>query len=201
MEEVVFPTCHRCGQACPEGHSWGWGWGGQAAVLLRQWTEASETIWRLLGQEPQEEGTHRSLCPFQPHPSSSFSSLGLSHANPTPRLPPAPPASATWSLAPPGAQASFQAPGPVSPPCLCLGPISVCGEVTSLSVSVSLSSGVRGWLWLPLWLRTQLKLSHCHEAAFCVHPLTGHSESLRARAQCSHSLPCRPGSCPQGLDE
>lgn len=167
----------------------------------RQWTEASETIWRLLGQEPQEERYTGPFVPFQPHPIFFLFQPWAPSCQPPPRLPPAPSASATWSLAPPGAQASFQAPGPVSPPCPLSGPHQRLWEVTSLSVSVSLSSGVRGWLWLPSGFAHSSSCLTVMKLLSVCTPLTGHSESLRAGAQCSHSSPCRPGSCPQGLDE
>lgn len=121
-------TCHRCGQAC-QGHSWGWGvgWPG-CSSCSRQWTEASETIWRLLGQEPQEERYTGPFVPFQPCPIFFLFQPWAPSYQPPPRLPPAPP------LQQPGLwpHQELRHPSKLLGLCphhaLCLGPISVCGR-------------------------------------------------------------------------
>ena len=180
------------------------GGGGMARLQFcsRQWTEVSEATWAVLGAGTLGGKVHRSLCPFPASPIFFlFPALGSVMPTlppPTPRLPPPP----QQPDLPPGTQASFQAPGPVSPPRPLSGPHQPLYGRWSLSLSQSAFLQGRGAdFGFPLTSYTLHAVSLSWSCFLCESLLTGHSDSLRAGAKCSHPSPCHPGSYLQGLDE
>ena len=124
---------------------------------------------------------HRSLCPFPASPHLlPFPALGS--VMPTPAPPTACPLPLSNLVSGPtrssGILPSSWACVPTMPSVW--APSAFVWEVTSPSVSVSLSSGVRGRLWLPSgFAHTSCCLTVMKLLSVCT-PLTGHSESLRA---------------------
>ena len=136
MEEVVFPTCHRCGQACPGSQlGVGVGWPGCSSTP----GSGPKPVRRSggsRGRNPKRKAAQVPLSLSSLTPSSSFSSLGLSHANPCPayRLPPPPQQPDLWP------HQELRHPSKLLGLCphhaLCLDPISLCvGGDASLYLS------------------------------------------------------------------